>query len=311
MQRAESSRLDDAREQWRERVVLVTGAAGGLGRALVRGFLERGARVVLTDVDEPGLKEALAETGAAEERAVCLPADISRVGAIGRLVAAIDQAFGRLDVLVNNAAILCRMPLGEVTEAHYDEVMNVNLRGMFFLSQEVVPLMLRHKWGRIVNVASIGARTGGSREASADPSRRPRVESAVYAASKAAMLSFTKAFARSYAADGILCNAIAPALIPTPMMAHATPEQRERLASEAPIGRWADRDHRGCLVAGQRSGLLRRRRHPGRQRRLADALAAGVRRRRVPSPGVIGAAIPGLSGEGINSHRCRVATATD
>lgn len=209
------------------RVALITGAAGYLGRVLDAGFRERGAALALVDIDKQGLEKAIHELGGASTDIAAIPADISRVSETERIVAEVDAEFGRLDILVNNAAVIIRTPIEEVTEEIFDAQCNINFRGTFFLSKAAVQLMRRNRWGRIVNISSIGARTGGV------------ADSAVYSGTKAAIIALTKAFARSYANDGILVNAVAPGAMKTPMM-DMPKEALEQFISTIPMKRLAE-----------------------------------------------------------------------
>lgn len=173
---------------------MVTGAASGIGRATALLLLGRGVSVVAADRDEAGL-EAMAKAGA--ETVVC---DVSDPDDRARLV---DAAGERCDHLVNAAGTIRLMPLGQVVEDDWDRVMEVNAKALFFLCQVFVPLLEPH--GSVVNVASGAGKTGSTHEA------------AVYAASKAAVLSITRSFAHAYAARGIRVNAVCPGLIDTPM----------------------------------------------------------------------------------------------
>lgn len=222
--------------QWGERTVLITGAAGGLGRALTKRYRELGAAVALVDANEEGLQAVVEETGGATERVLMIPADLAQTAEASRIVSRVDAAFGRLDVLVNNAGVLIRKPIEQMTPEEFDLLTNVNLRAPFFLSQSAVRLMQRHRRGRIINISSIAARTGGAADA------------AVYAATKAGLIALTKAFARTYASQGILVNAIAPAMMKTPMITEFPNHLLQRMLSEVPMQRLCEPAEVGELV---------------------------------------------------------------
>jgi 3-oxoacyl-[acyl-carrier protein] reductase len=150
--------------------------------------------------------------------------DLASQAACQGLVAALMSS-GGIDVLVNNAGLLIRQRISEVTAEDLDRTFAVNFRAPFILAQGLVERMREVGWGRIINVSSIGARTGGLGTNS------------VYAASKAALISLTKNLARAYGAHGITVNAIAPGGVDTPMSEESGPEVRARIASEIPIGR--------------------------------------------------------------------------
>lgn len=199
------------------RVALVTGSARGIGRAIAEALAEAGRQVVGADVLEQ-------ETG---PLARAIRMDLADPDACRRLLAEV----GRVDVLVNNAAVLVEKPIEAFTVADFDRTVAVNLRAVFLLSQGVAPGMCARRWGRIVNVSSVGARTGGLGG------------TGVYAATKAAMLALTKNFARACGPFGVTVNAVAPGAVDAPMaqaqMCRA-PDLRDRLTREVPLGRLAD-----------------------------------------------------------------------
>lgn len=209
------------------KVVLVTGAAGYLGQVLSTGFRERGAMLALVDVNEEGLTKVVQKLRDPGPDILTILGDLSHVSEADRIIAEVDAAFNRLDVLVNNAAVIIRTPIEDVTEVIFDTQCNINFRGTFFVSKAAVRLMQRNRWGRIVNISSIGARTGGV------------AGSAVYSATKAAIVALTKAFARSYVADGILVNCVAPGPMKTPMM-DLPKDILDALISEIPMKRMAE-----------------------------------------------------------------------
>ncbi|HEU5430234.1 MAG TPA: SDR family NAD(P)-dependent oxidoreductase, partial [Thermomicrobiales bacterium] len=157
-------------------VVVVTGAAHGLGATLAAGFAAQGARLVLNDVDGDGLHAAAARLGVGPDRVVLAPADLADVAVCQPLVQQALDAFGQLDVLVNNAAVLGRAALDDITPDVFDRVIAVNLRAPLFLSRAALAAMRPRRRGAIVNVASMAARTGGTSDVY------------VYGASKAGLL---------------------------------------------------------------------------------------------------------------------------
>ena len=212
----------------KDRVAIVTGAARGLGEAVSRAFSLQGAKVVLCDIDL-----ALAEAVAASIRedggeAVAVGNDVSKPEQSDRLVERALNHYGRLDILVNNAAICPRLSIDEMTEESYDQIMDVNLKSVFFLSRAAGNAMEANKWGRIVNISSVGARTGGI------------VNATVYSASKAGIISMTKAFARHYAPYNILVNCVAPSTINTRLMSNISEESLAQVLADVPLKRLAD-----------------------------------------------------------------------
>jgi 3-oxoacyl-[acyl-carrier protein] reductase len=218
----------NAYEGLRDAAVLVTGATGGLGQAIVKRFADHGARLLLTDLDAGRLDELAASLALSPSHVATQPADLSDAAACAPLVGQAVERFGRLDVLVNNAAQLGRAPLKAITPELFDRVMAVNLRAPFLLTQAALAQMRRQRSGRIVNVASMAARTGGTSDVF------------VYAASKAGLLSLTRSLAKIAAPEGVRVNAILPANIESPMLrAGFPPDVIERVLAQIPLGRTA------------------------------------------------------------------------
>jgi 3-oxoacyl-[acyl-carrier protein] reductase len=205
-----------------DRVAIVSGAGRGLGAAVAEELARLGARVVLDDVDLP-MAESVAEGIGAQ--AVAFGHDLARPEAAERLVRDALAVFGRVDILVNNAAIYERVSIDDCTEADYDRTMDANLKSVFFLSRAAGQAMKDRKWGRIVNVSSTAARTGGLLDAS------------VYGAAKAGMVALTKSFARHFAPHNILVNCVAPGGVRTRMADRMTPAEREGYLTRVPLGR--------------------------------------------------------------------------
>jgi 3-oxoacyl-[acyl-carrier protein] reductase len=210
-----------------KRVAIVTGAGRGLGAATAQALAENGASVVLCDID-PQVETVAAGLLAGGQAALALSADVGRPAEAERLVAAALERFGRLDILVNNAGICPRIPIDEMTEDAYDRIMDVNLKSVFFLSRAAGNAMKPNGWGRIVNVSSVGGRTGGIFNAT------------VYSASKAGIMSMTKAFARHFAPNNILVNCIAPGTVNTRLMASLPQTSLDAAVNGVPLKRLAD-----------------------------------------------------------------------
>lgn len=181
------------------KVVIVTGAAGGLGRAFAQGFASAGASLVVADIDMSGVDETAALISATGARAVAVKVDVTSKESTDALAQAALDAFGRIDVLINNAAIyatLTRKPFTEIDPAEWDRVMNVNVKGAWLCSASVFPKM-SHPGGRIVNIASATVYSGSPLWMH-------------YVASKAAVIGMTRVMAREVGGDGVTVNAIAP-----------------------------------------------------------------------------------------------------
>ncbi|MGH3666550.1 MAG: SDR family NAD(P)-dependent oxidoreductase [Egibacteraceae bacterium] len=185
-----------------ERSVIVTGGGHGLGRAYCRRLAAEGAAVTIAELD-PGAAGAVErEVRAAGGAAIAVPTDVADAASVGQMTRRTVEAFGRIDGLVNNAAVfttvpMAREPLEQLTVAEWDRLMAVNLRGLFLACKAVLPTMRRQRAGKIVNISS-GTALSGS------PTRIH------YVTSKAGVLGFTRSLAREVGPDGITVNAIAP-----------------------------------------------------------------------------------------------------
>jgi NAD(P)-dependent dehydrogenase (short-subunit alcohol dehydrogenase family) len=205
---------------------IVTGVGSGLGRAIARELAAEGARVLGCDVNDESGEKTMAGIGDYRH------ADVSRDADVEGLVAAALEAFGRLDVMVNNAAIQIERELVETTEEELDRVLGVNLKGVFFGCKHAVIAMRASGGGVIVNVASILALVGDG-------------VLAAYCAAKGGVLGITRATAVQYGKDGIRCNAICPGDIETPLVQSyfdAAPDPaalRAQVVAEYPLGRIA------------------------------------------------------------------------
>lgn len=181
------------------RVVIITGAAGGLGRAFAQGFAEKGASVVVADIDLARVQETAAMLTATGASALAVEVDVTSRKSTDELAQSALAAFGHIDVLVNNAAIyatLARTPFTEIESDEWDRVMNVNVKGTWLCCASVVPVM-KHEGGRIINIASATVFSGSPLWMH-------------YVASKAAVIGMTRVMAREVGGQGITVNAIAP-----------------------------------------------------------------------------------------------------
>ncbi len=204
------------------RTALVTGASRGIGRATALALAKAGADVAVNFLSrEADAQEVCSEIKAIGRRALAVKADVSKVREVSRLVETVERELGNIGILVNNAAISRPQPLSDITEQDWDEVLTVNLKPMFLVTQAVLPGMRERAWGRIINLSSVAAQTGG-------------VIGPHYAASKAGALGLTHSYAALLAKERITVNAIAPALIETEMIT-SNPKARPDLI---PVGRF-------------------------------------------------------------------------
>ena len=190
----------------RGRVALVTGGSRGIGAAVAIALAKAGAEVAVNYRERADAANAVsAEITGMGGKAIAVQADVSVAADVKRMAGEIEAHLGGIDILVNNAAIAHPRKLEEITEAEWDEVLNVNLKSVFLVTQAVVGGMRQRKWGRIINLSSVAAQTGGA-------------VGAHYAASKAGIIGLTHSCASAFVKDGITVNAIAPALIETDMV---------------------------------------------------------------------------------------------
>ncbi|WP_428423558.1 SDR family NAD(P)-dependent oxidoreductase [Pararhizobium sp.] len=188
------------------RTVLVTGASRGIGRAIAVGMAKRGYDVAINDIkrQKDVLSDVALEIEALGRKALVVFADVSSKADVGRMAEEIAAAFGHLDAVVNNAGILISGDVEGLKEEYWDSVMDVNAKGTFLVIQSVLPMMKARKYGRIVNIASIGGKHGAP-------------EQAHYSASKAAVMGFTRVLAQEVGVDGITANCVCPGIILTDM----------------------------------------------------------------------------------------------
>jgi 3-oxoacyl-[acyl-carrier protein] reductase len=204
------------------KVALVTGGSRGIGRATAVALAKAGADVAVNDNRREAEAQAVCEeVEAFGHRALAVKADVSKAAEVARLVETVEKELGRIDILVNNAGISRPQPLSEITEQDWDDLLTVNLKSMFLLTQAVLPGMRQRNWGRIINLSSVAAQLGG-------------VIGPHYAASKAGAIGLTHSYAALLVKEGITANAIAPAMIETEMIT-SNPKARPDLV---PMGRF-------------------------------------------------------------------------
>ncbi len=207
------------------RHALVTGASRGIGRAVALAFAAEGASVALNFAGNVAAAEAVrAEIESAGGKAILVPADVSDENAVEDMVKTVTEAFGSIDILVNNAGITRDGLLLRMKEEDWDAVLNTNLKGVFLCTKAVSKFMMKKRYGRIVNMASVVGVTGNASQAN-------------YAAAKAGVIGFTKAMAKELASRGITVNAIAPGFIRSDMTDVLPDKVKEAMLAEIPLGR--------------------------------------------------------------------------
>jgi 3-oxoacyl-[acyl-carrier protein] reductase len=190
----------------KDRVALVTGGSRGIGAAVAIALAKAGADVAVNYQERADAASAVCgEITRVGRRAIAIKANVSVAADVKRMVAEVETHLGSVDILVNNAAIAHPRKLEEITETEWNEVLTVNLKSVFLVTQAVIGGMRKKKWGRIINLSSVAAQTGGA-------------VGAHYAASKAGIIGFTHSCASAFVREGITVNAIAPALIETDMV---------------------------------------------------------------------------------------------
>jgi NAD(P)-dependent dehydrogenase (short-subunit alcohol dehydrogenase family) len=223
------------RRKLESRVALITGASRGIGRALALGFAGEGAMIAAASRSEADLRSLVDELEQAGCRALSIPADLEDPSVPGRVVAQVLEAFGTVDVLVNNAGIGSSAnprPVVDFDDAFWNRTLALNLTAPYLLTKAVLPVLLAKKWGRIINIASINGKIGS-------------FHGAAYSASKHGLLGLTRSVALEVAADGITVNAICPGPVHTEMndrrlqydASRAGVEARELESQLTPIGR--------------------------------------------------------------------------
>src|SRR5918994_2963653 len=226
--REESLQGGNGRMAFSDEVAWVTGSSTGIGRAVAVALAGQGRRVVVHyNASESEAREVVGEIEASGGEASLVGGDVSDADEVGRMVGEIEDRYGRLDVLVNNAGSLIeRRTLAEMTDDLWDRVMDVNLKSVYLVSHAVLPLMKGQGRGRIVNMSSVAARNGGG------------PGSVAYATAKGGVSTLTRAMAKELVSDNILVNGVAPGIITTPFHDRFTPpDVRENMSAAIPMGR--------------------------------------------------------------------------
>lgn len=227
------------------RVALVTGAGSGIGRASAVALAAEGVRVA---VGYRGNKDGAQETVALCEGAMEFNIDVSSTESVAGAFEEIEQAMGPVEILVNNGGITRDGLLMRMSEAAWDEVIDINLKGAFRCTKRALPGMLKGRWGRVINMGSVVGTTGNPGQAN-------------YAAAKAGLIGFSKALAIEVASKGITVNVVAPGLVETDFIAKLPQAARDALMSKVPMGRAASADEaaeavRFCARAGYLTGQV-------------------------------------------------------
>ena len=218
------------------KIALVTGAARGIGQAIALQLAADGADLALCDVKAEWLDDTAAKVKALGRRAEAYAMDVANGVAVGEAVAQILAAFGRIDVLVNNAGITRDTLLIRMTEEDWDAVLDVNLKGAFLVTKAVVKSMMKQRSGAIVNIASVVGIMGNAGQAN-------------YTASKAGLIALTKTTAKELGSRNVRVNAVAPGFIHTAMTDKLAEPVKEAMLKMVPLGRWGEPEDVAKAVA--------------------------------------------------------------
>lgn len=205
-----------------KRTALITGGTQGIGKAIVENLASKGYKVVIGFINQETRAKSIAKTiNSMNGDALAIHCDISSRASIKKLISKINN----VDILINNAGISQPKDFLDISDEDWNQMLNVNLRGAFICSQEVIPSMLKRNWGRIINITSIGGQWGG-------------INQVHYAASKAGLTGLSMSLARLYSHKGITSNSVSPGIIETEMTSWIKEKDKEKLTKDIPAGRF-------------------------------------------------------------------------
>ncbi len=221
--------------RFESKVVVVTGGGKGLGKAMSIAFAREGARVVIAEIDIESAHRVAKEIESLNQNCLVIKANVTKKEEVHRMVTVVKDKFNRIDVLVNNAGVFLSSPVIDISEKDWQKTMDVNLKGVFLGSQAVAREMIKQGSGKIINISSMGGKTGLRGEAA-------------YGASKSAVITFTKTLSKELAPYGINVNAVCPGLIGTKMLKEgwrkmskereiSVSQIEEEFLSKIPLGR--------------------------------------------------------------------------
>jgi len=229
-----------------DKIAVVTGAGRGIGRAVALAYAKMGADVVCVSRTEENSAKVAAEVEALGRRAWAVAVDVSDTAAVDAAAKGILESTGRVDILVNNAGVTRDNLLMRMSEEEWDTVIDTNLKGAFNFTKALTRPFIKQRSGRIINIASVIGLIGNAGQSN-------------YAASKAALIGFTKSIAKELATRGITVNAIAPGFIETDMTAALGEKMREGILGNVPLGRFGSPDdiaHAAVFLAMEPSGYI-------------------------------------------------------
>jgi 3-oxoacyl-[acyl-carrier protein] reductase len=220
----------------KDQVVLVTGGARGIGKAIAENFAREKAHLIIADISLESAEETARELATGGIRTLALRLDVSKSEDVSAAFEKIISEFGRIDIVINNAGITKDGLILRMKEEDWDAVININLKGVFLCSKEAVKFMVKQRYGRIVNIASVVAFMGNPGQAN-------------YSASKAGIIGLTKTIAKEYASRGITVNAVAPGFISTAMTDALPDNVRQEMLKSIPVGSFGSVDDVSNAVA--------------------------------------------------------------
>ncbi len=220
------------------RTALVTGASKGIGRSTALALARAGIDVAVNARDTGGIEDVAQAVHELGRQSLVVPGDVSVLEDVRSIAQRVVDAWGGVDILINNAGITHSGSLAETTDEAWERLMDVNSRSIFLTCRELVPHMIERRWGRIINVASMTARLG-----------RGFVGSASYGASKGAVVSFTRGLAKEFGPYDITVNAVAPGVIVTDMNREYLAEHGERVLQGIPLARFGEPDDVAGVIA--------------------------------------------------------------
>lgn len=230
-----------------DKVAIVTGGAKGIGKMCAVKLAEHGACVAIADIDLENAKKTAEEIVKAGGKAGAYQVNLGRVDEIREMTAAVEKEMGGIHILVNNAGILHSTPIEEITEKEWDLISDINLKGVFFAVQSVVPVFKKQRYGKIVNMSSMAGRNGGFANGLA------------YSATKAGIIGLTKGLAYRLAEWNINANCICPGTTATDIIRQFTPEKIRELEAKIPMGRLGrveDIANAVCFLSSDEAGFI-------------------------------------------------------